>query len=551
MQIVAKKIQEFNKNSDLNFTLTVGGHFIPDSLKDEIKSYDAITMSEIKNDNLNNILKRMDILITGYPQKDETSITKYQISSKIADSLSINKPVLVPYSTSVKDLSEIDGIYIFDEENFYQKLKEAIKNQKEIKLNKIFTLSYNYQQFLKLEKISQKQSKEDIFRFPLISSIKGTKKSPTPTLVLFWKQLDSSIYGRRVDQIARSYKKANQSHRVIILETLNTKQIEEYETNRDFFISDDAMVLERYRAKKNNLVIDGIEHRVVISDNNYKENLKEFLLINNILPTNSIMILFPILNRFETLLNTIDGYKTIVDVVDNQLGWSTKYPEHIIKQYISLTKLNHTVVFNSKNNQEFFYKHNLLNPNQKNMIIENWYEVPSSYTNNHLDKNSKETKLLYSGNMNDRIDWNLLENLLKNLPKNTTLYLIGNAQRAFEKVKYLADRYKNCIYLGPLDERSLIGFVDSCHLAIMPHTIESTSLYMNPLKLHMYHAIGIECVSSDIPGLEKKFENLSIASTNEDFVSLCLEKVTYKKKKINTDISKSKSKYLKLLNSFI
>jgi hypothetical protein len=127
--------------------------------------------------------------------------------------------------------------------------------------------------------------------------------------------------------------------------------------------------------------------------------------------------------------------------------------------------------------------------------------------------------------MNDRIDWNLIEKVLEILPDDITLYLIGNAQRSAEKIRDILSRHQNCQFLGPIDERNLIDFIQNSLFSIMPHTVESTSQYMNPLKIHMFASLGIKCISTDVPGLEKRFSNLLIAKDEKDFIHQCVDNI--------------------------
>ena len=524
LQGAAKAIKEFNETNDIQVSLTVGGRFIPESLRDTINSYGAVTLGMIPNNMLDSTLETFDVILTGFPSLvEEDEITYYQISSKIGDGLSMGRPVLVPYGSSVSDLGSIDGIYLFDENNFAEKLKEAIAYKDSIKLNKIFTFEENYKEFLKLEKTAKKQQKNNIFSFPIYSHNKN-KKSIIPTLVLMWKQPDSSLYGRRIDQIARSYKRSFPNHRVIILEIVGDEHFKNHLSKKNIFAGDDSLIIERIKAKEEKLLIEGIEHKILHYNN--KSNLssiRDIFLQNRILPVNSIFILFPMINHLNHILNILDGYKTIIDIVDNQLGWKSKHPEKIVEQYKTLTSIGSMTIFNSKNNQDFFYQNGLLEKDQKSMLIPNWYELPvieKSYT-----QNEEEVKIFYSGNMNDRIDWELIENLLDRIPFQTKLYLIGNAQRSSEQIINLMNSYSNCIYLGPLDERTLVQFISTCHLAIMPHKVESTSMYMNPIKIHMYASVGIECVSTKIPGLENSFSNLIVAGDDKIFLDICLEKI--------------------------
>jgi len=310
------------------------------------------------------------------------------------------------------------------------------------------------------------------------------------------------------------------------------------------------------KEKRITLKLEGIEH-ITLEDDILKEkdNFRAFLLANRLLPQNTLFVLFPMIGYFETFFTMIHGYRYIADIVDNQLGWKSKYPERIVQQYKVLAKNAEYIIFNSDNNRQFFMDHGFLEKDTNDLVITNWYELPKVINKSiKIDHENREKYIFYSGNMNDRIDWDLIQNLLEVLPNDIKLYLIGSAQRSSEKIKDILSKYTNCQFLGPIDERSLINFIQSSLFSIMPHTVESTSKYMNPLKVHMFAALGIECISTDVPGLETRFQNLIICKNEDLFISECLERVKnkndiYSKKKINLDFvyEESRDIYFKII----
>ncbi len=522
----AKAINELKNKFNISIEFHVGGHFFPETLRSDIEKYGAVTYGTIPSDQLHKIIDNMDILITGFPLDEEKNeITKYQISSKIADALSMGKPVLVPKGSSVKDLENIEGIFLFDENDFSSKLMGAINLDKQISLPDIFSFDYNYEVFKELRYRASQFKKSKIFDIPLAPKAPYESKKYPKTLVLLWKQPDSTIYGRRIDQIARSYKRKFPDHRVIVIEGVE----EGYEKNlihdKDFFTGDSSIILGRIVEKRNGLIIEGIEHLVFGKSFFEGDQFRNFLLARRILPGNTLFILFPIVSHFKNIFTTLQGYKYVADIVDNQLGWKQENPHKIVEQYKILTAGAYFTIFNSDINRNYFFNHGMLKRDDKNILIPNWYELPKNFCIKQTNNDERGKKIFYSGNMNDRIDWNLIDELLYQLPEGVTLYLIGNALRAAEALKWLLSRHNNCQFLGPMDERNLISFARTCCFSIMPHTVESTSKFMNPLKVHMFAALGIDCISTDVPGLEHDLDNLFICKNRESFIVECLSRL--------------------------
>ncbi|MCK5538030.1 MAG: glycosyltransferase, partial [Bacteroidales bacterium] len=377
----AEMIQKIQRDHGIDLEFNVGGHFYPDELRKTIEKFGVKTYGMIPNAELFELLEDMDVLITGFPlDTNENEITKYQISSKIGDALSSGRPVLVPEGSSVKDLVDVPGIYLFNEGNFFEKLLDAINYSEVITLPPLFTLSDNYKMFKKLKKLASKKKKSEIFTVPLFPySPQKNSETYRPTLVLLWKQPDSTLYGRRVDQLARSYKRKYPSHRVVLIETMNADQEKHYKSQKDYYIGDSSLILERLREKRITLELEDVEH-IMLEDQMFNEEdyFRSFLLSQKMLPQNTLFVLFPLVGYFEKFFNIIDGYRYIADIVDNQLGWKSQYPEKKMKQYKIICKNAENVIFNSENNRQFFIDHGLLEEREKSLQIANWYELPET-----------------------------------------------------------------------------------------------------------------------------------------------------------------------------
>jgi chorismate mutase len=395
--------------------------------------------------------------------------------------------------------------------------------------NKISAHSYknpSYTQLQRLESVASQQKKSDIFSIPLSSTPLQTDERLQPTLILCWKQPDSTLYGRRVDQVAKAYKERYPMHRVLIIETMNAQQQRYYDKHKDDYISDTPLQREGIRKKRFVGEIEGVKYALL--DTNFftrEEHFRTFFLEHRLLPMNTLFVLFPILDNFDHFFNAIHGYTYMVDVVDNQLSWDTNHKEDIIRQYKILLKSAKYRIFNSKNNYQFFLNASLLEREDRYLLIPNWYLPPTDRLLIEQSTKIKDKhKIFYSGNMNDRVDWRLIETLLETLPKDTTLYLIGNAHNVQRELRDILLKHKHCQFLGPLDEKTLITFIEDALFAIIPHTNESISHYMNPIKVHMFEALKIDCISTHIAGLEGDFEYLTVCDTQEMFIQESLKR---------------------------
>ena len=125
--------------------------------------------------------------------------------------------------------------------------------------------------------------------------------------------------------------------------------------------------------------------------------------------------------------------------------------------------------------------------------------------------------IVYSGNMNDRFDWDLVARLSDEINTPITIHLIGNCQRVKDKMTLLLAR-KNIVYHGPMREKALLEFMSGCDLAIMPHIKDEHSGFMNPMKVNMFRHIGLPCVASDMPGVDFDIDGLVQAKNQNEFI---------------------------------
>jgi glycosyltransferase involved in cell wall biosynthesis len=174
------------------------------------------------------------------------------------------------------------------------------------------------------------------------------------------------------------------------------------------------------------------------------------------------------------------------------------------------------VFFNSDKNRDYFAALGLLPEAGTHKVVPNWYEFPAGYAANVDRRNAgSQINVVYSGNMNTRIDWNLIMRVA-GLAETTRMHLIGTVDASNRDFIAALD-HPSVIYHGPRNERETLHLLEAMDLAIMPHKTDAVSIYMNPLKLQMYAAAGLPVVSTDVPGIEPH-ELLTITGSAEAFV---------------------------------
>ena len=128
-----------------------------------------------------------------------------------------------------------------------------------------------------------------------------------------------------------------------------------------------------------------------------------------------------------------------------------------------------------------------------------------------------QNAILYSGNMNDRIDWNLMHRIAGD-PAAYTLHIAGTANLKNASFLSLLD-HTNVIYHGPLSEVEVYNLLlEEIDVGIVCHLNDEVSEFMNPLKVHMYASAGVPIVSTNVQGIAR-MPQVRIAENADEFLA--------------------------------
>lgn len=504
--------------------LHVCGDIRPVELNETLQTYGAITYPSVPRNELYQKLSEYDIVLAGYPAPTaEPEITDYQISAKIGDALAVERPVLVPLSPSTEDLDNIDGVFLYTNDTLMQQIKAARQFHNPITLPAQFTLDGAYKSFQSAETNATTAMDAGLFTEVIRTQTEQKSIALQPTIVLIWKQHDAGLYGRRVDQIARYYKRIFKSHKVIILELLHERTLEHYLNHAGSFHDETHKIMELANEKAYGLEdADGVLYHQIQynSSDRLKGVLEDYFLENQIFPSNSIITLFPIIQNIEKAYKAFNDYKVIVDFVDNQTSWAG-YSDHkkVLPQYAQTARLADRILFNSEENAATFEELGIINNKMRTFIVRNWFMPPVDLSIGNRHEGLKgPAQILYSGNLNDRVNWDLFEKIADSYP-DAILNIAGSIRSQGEKSLHALLERENVFYHGPLSERDVVIMLQKTTVAIVPHTVSDVSRYMNPLKVEMYKSMEVPVVTSDVPGITNE-EGIIVAQTDGEFVSL-------------------------------
>ena len=120
----------------------------------------------------------------------------------------------------------------------------------------------------------------------------------------------------------------------------------------------------------------------------------------------------------------------------------------------------------------------------------------------------------YIGSIDDRLDYDLLEDLIRRMPDTRFVFVGRIVDAAGGSV---LRKYSNVVLHGPKKVHELPSFVETFSAGIIPFVKNSFTKGIYPLKINEYLAAGIPVISTDFGYLQDFAGIISIAGTPEEF----------------------------------
>lgn len=127
-----------------------------------------------------------------------------------------------------------------------------------------------------------------------------------------------------------------------------------------------------------------------------------------------------------------------------------------------------------------------------------------------------EPRAIYIGNIDSRIDIELIEQLLVEKPFINIVFLGPVNSKGFSRLK----NYENLFTLGSKKIEELPSYLKFCQCAIIPFVRNGFTRSIYPLKINEYLASGMPTVTTDFSDSMIEFEEIiSVCSSHKTFIS--------------------------------
>ena len=351
-------------------------------------------------------------------------------------------------------------------------------------------------------------------------------------LVMFWKQGDVGLYGRRFDMLVRELAQRDEIRRIAVFDAPASV----YEVLREHIA--DTTVHHRIVAQSKLVRRWGladrakITHHVFLFDNRRRLPVERYpdlsgfpdfvereLAAVGIEPCKAVFWYYPVLEQTAELGRRFRPILKIVDVVDDQRTWpdrSTEDRQAMTRHYQEVVLGADCVLANCetvRNAMSDFGREVALVPNGCDV------DPPPPDPDSRLFQRFSELSrpvLGLVGNLEGKTDLALLARIARERP-GYQIALIGSTHTHAEILRL--DDYPNVHFFGVVRYPEVKAWVKLFDVALLPHLDTEQTRSMHPLKMLVYAAAGVPIVSTRIGNLGEFEPFINVAEDHVDFMA--------------------------------
>lgn len=352
-------------------------------------------------------------------------------------------------------------------------------------------------------------------------------------IAVFWKQNDTGIYGRRSDMIAKHFASDPRVRRVVHFDApVSTGRAARDTRVHDSSSADHAPFLCRQLLDRRLQILEtgAVHHRTFLYSNHEgrdpitgsdlpgSEGFADFVMAEmaalDMDPRSTLAWVCPVVAGFPEVHRALGFHTVVSDVIDDQRAFNHKreIAQEIDEQYREMLEISHRVFTNCEPNVRAFadYASSIT-------VVPNGAETSAFDPQRRTVDDDDPPVVAYVGNMSDRVDWALLDELATLRPDHHFL-MIGSAHYG-GGVHELAADHDNVELVGVVPYVDLPEILRDVDVALVPHLAGPLTDRMNPLKVYNYYAAGVPIVSTPIPNIDELHEFISVATDARSFAA--------------------------------
>lgn len=368
-------------------------------------------------------------------------------------------------------------------------------------------------------------------------------------VVMFWKQNDSGIYGRRQDMILAELARSERVGTIVHFDNPISPEalVEAYRAARGNPADQRALVaretVARVRHKRDEPAV--FRHTYVFGGNYsrrlgrprrgaYVDHVRAVLKERGLGTRPLIVWTYPSNDDLPALIDALDPAVVVTDVVDDNRSWYTPDSPHferIERNYQEVLARSDVVVANCEPVAE-----SMAAFADDVAVVPNGLELPTSVPLGPPPKVAAglgHPLIAYVGNLSGRIDLDLIDGIARARP-DWTVALVGSAH--LDQTALALGRRPNVHVLGVLTYPEVRRFLRDVDVALIPHIDNDMTRSMNPLKAFVYASAGVPVVSTPVANLPDFGSLLTVAEGVDGFVAAIEEHLAAGRPDIDLDL---------------
>jgi len=497
-------------------------------------------------------------------QDKDSPVSRYQLPAKFVDALAMGVPVLATPAGPMEEICRRGLAEAVGEDDLVERLGRTLeesqrRRDRALSLRKVFLEEFSYQSVRpKLRQIVQSEASENNWAEPVLRLLEEIELRSTPEkkplpfffpfiskkvasgsgldLVFFWKQNDSSIYGRRQDMITAYLAASARVRRVIHFDAPISLVRLLWELRRPDRLSHGRLVVRNTLLRAIGSAHQGKIRRHsfiyltpqelsrcipvlrtgAAAFSNYVGVCLERVGVD---PRRAVFYVWPAQYQFPDLVERLRPGVVVADLVDDQRAF---YPEGSVKAKLieenlqRVLALSDVVLANSP-----FMVERAASLGVRAHLVPNGVELqhPADELGIPPDLATiPPPRLGYSGNLSSRLDLELLEFLVRQRP-DWNFVFIGSAH--LDRRVLELRRHKNVHFLGVRPYPEVRRYIKHFDVALLPHARDRLSRSMHPLKVPLYLALGVPVAATDVENLGNLRHFVETASEPPAFLAAC------------------------------
>lgn len=507
------------------------------------------------------------------PQDTAHPISQFQLPAKAIDAVAMGIPLLVTRTPPLLQLVD-DGVAVaVDKDRIAEDLQAWLEDTSRLAgwgpaTRARFLSDYSYQAAgERLRSVLQRAMAKHgrPAAIPLEADLASlirravTNTAPVPAstadrssgidIVLFWKQNDTGLYGRRHDMVIKYLATRADVRRVVVFDApLSEGDLIRWRETENSSTQDRFIYVKTYEKLLGTLDGPKVNFNVFVHPpgqyagpkapqllQDYAEFIRTVLRRENVKADRSVFWVYPRNFHATALIEQFRPWKTVVDVVDDHRAWPGTSDEEKIRltnNYRDLLARAQMAFANCEpvqSSMSEFHQNVRLVPNGCDA------DPPTVLPKHNTAFNDfmawKGPTIGFVGNLEAKIDLELIAKLAEHF-RACQIVLIGSTH-ANPAARELT-RYRNIRMPGVVAYEEVGAWVSKFDVGLVPHIKMPMTSNMNPLKVYVYLALNIPVVSTKVENVDRDSDLVHIATNHEEFISAVARRLKIGRPKLET-----------------